>query len=53
LDRAGQLDKVDVETIFLKDACVLGNKEGKKRETKSGIADPNFLQLLSFSGRNC
>ena len=36
LDRAGQLDKVDVETILLVDVCVLGNKEDKKREAKSG-----------------
>jgi len=43
LDRAGQLDKVDIETILLEDACVLGNKEGEESEAKSGITDPNFL----------
>ena len=43
MDCAGQLHEIDVETIFLENPSVFGDKEGKKGKAESRIADPDFL----------
>ncbi len=44
-------DQLDIESVLLEDAGVLGNEESQKGKTKSRVADFDLLEFLR-SGAN-
>ena len=46
MNRSRQLDQLDIESMLLEDAGVLGNEESQKGKTKSRVADFDLLKFL-------